>query len=268
MKPPRAFTLVELLVTIGVIGLLVAILLPTIGRARRSADSSACLSNLRGWSQAFSMYHTDHRGRYPIDWGNHPPAGSGQGTWMRVMSQYYQNLDRFRLCPSADQPLGSFGSPTFAAWGPIPASQGFLFDPNDAGSYGINHWINDLPRSGPFVNGWRGRPDLQWRRVGGHRGKPSNAPLIGDCEWYGGSPFDLASGLTFGAVPAVENALFKRYYGSNLWLYDMARFAMNRHGKGINMAFEDGSVRFVTKPELWTLHWYRGFRPAKVTLPF
>jgi prepilin-type processing-associated H-X9-DG protein len=52
------------------------------------------------------------------------------------------------------------------------------------------------------------------------------------------------------------------------WNYDIARFTMNRHNRGINMAFEDGSVRHIDKAELWTLNWYKGFRPANVKVPF
>ena len=80
---------------------------------------------------------------------------------------------------------------------------------------------------------------------------------------------DLASNTSYGAVPSVENALYKKTYGTaNMWNYDLARFAMNRHDRGINMAFEDGSVRHIDKAELWKLNWYRGFRPAQVIVPF
>jgi hypothetical protein len=238
------------------------------GKARKSADSVTCMAHLRGWAQAISIYTTENRSRYWIDWGNSPPPGTGQGTWMRVLSSYYRNLEQFRLCPSAEDPSGTWGSTTTSAWGPIPQSAGFLFDPKDFGSYGINHWINDLPRTGSFSGGWHNRPDLQWRRSG-NAGKPSDSPIIGDCEWYGGAPFDLASNTTYGAVPSVENALYNKTYGAaNMWNYDMARFCMNRHDRGINMAFEDGSVRHIDKPGLWLLNWYKGFRPAKVTVPF
>ena len=70
-------------------------------------------------------------------------------------------------------------------------------------------------------------------------------------------------------MPTVENSLYKQTHGMPAsWHYDMARFAMNRHNRGINMAFEDGSVRHVEKQELWTLNWYKGFRPSRVTVPF
>ncbi|CAN5485998.1 DUF1559 domain-containing protein [soil metagenome] len=264
----RAFTLVELLVVIGIIAIMIAILLPSLSKARQAAQSVTCMSNLRGWAQSITIYTTENRGRYWIDWGNYPPAGTGQGTWMRVLSSYYRNVDRFRLCPSAADATKTYGSTTFTAWGPIPQSAGFLFDPSDSGSYGVNCWINDLPKTGAFINGWRNRPDLQWRRVGA-AGKNTQSPLIGDCEWYGGNPMDLASGQTMGVITPIENALFRAYYGMpQSWNYDMARYAMNRHSRGINMAFEDGSVRHVDKAELWTLNWYKGFRPAKVSVPF
>ena len=61
-----AFTLVELLVVIGIIAVLVGILLPTLGRARESANAVKCMANLRQLGQAMVMYAGEFKGSLPI----------------------------------------------------------------------------------------------------------------------------------------------------------------------------------------------------------
>lgn len=61
----RGFTLVELLVVIGIIALLISVLLPALNKARSAAEATACLANLRTIGQMVSMYQTQNRGCMP-----------------------------------------------------------------------------------------------------------------------------------------------------------------------------------------------------------
>jgi prepilin-type N-terminal cleavage/methylation domain-containing protein/prepilin-type processing-associated H-X9-DG protein len=129
-RTKRAFTLVELLVVIGIIAVLISVLLPSLSKARRDANRAKCLANLRSMQVAQALYAAENRG-YLIQ------AGMGHGgmhaneelTWFNVLERYGSNKLLPR-CPADDSPF----------WiEPLVTANGETFRRT---SYGINDFLD------------------------------------------------------------------------------------------------------------------------------
>lgn len=243
----KGFTLIELLVVVSIIALLMAILIPTLTRARKYARAVGCTANLRHWGLMLMMYAQDNKSSLTTGW-------NGGTMWMVDLLPYYQGTNEICLCPAAKKFLyeipGNIPG-TFTAWGKYGEPDYFngWIPPwgykGQYGSFGINGWVHN-----PLDKGAQGTYDISlgsrtlfWRTINVMRA--SEIPAFGDCMWDGTGPLQTDS------PPAAEG---QQLQGSN-----MSVFCLNRHTGNMNMTFLDASVRKVALKQLWKLKWHKEY---------
>ncbi|QNN21272.1 prepilin-type N-terminal cleavage/methylation domain-containing protein [Planctomycetales bacterium ZRK34] len=234
----RGFTLIELLVVVSIIALLIAILLPSLSKARQTAKSVVCASQLRGLGFAWLSYMQESNYRaYKY------PGSSNEAFdhfWMAIIERYTTNVDGLRVCPEAREMSAEtwgWGAATIS-WSGEHHPAGFWIHNAEGdyhfGSYAINGWMYD-----GWVKGESYRSFLE-------PGVPTyNAPMFIDSAWVDVWPRDTD-------LPAVDR--IDPYHGGN-WSTGMPRVTIDRHDFGVNVVFHDGSTRYVKLPELWSLNW-------------
>jgi prepilin-type N-terminal cleavage/methylation domain-containing protein/prepilin-type processing-associated H-X9-DG protein len=250
MKRRHAFTLVELLVVIAVIALLIAILLPSLARAKKQARSAICLVNVRALAQATRIYVQE--------WDKIITGGGHSGVYGVFDYQlfggdlpkttYYNNnhgrrdsIDKVRWCPET-QVVGDRVTGTATTQWNCESKY-----PNSTGSYGFNGWLYDPHDSAAAKlagSTWVQSSVFTFRRITSE----SAVPMFSDANWHDfwPTPADAAPASLQDPGPTSIS-------GSAAAGLDRA--CMDRHSRAVNVSFVDGHAEHVKLGELWDLQW-------------
>jgi len=102
-KRRAGFTVIELLVVVGLVTALIALLIPMLSKARASSQSVTCLANLRHITLAFNLYAGDNRQQFPL------PSDVSKQSWETVLRAYLSAREVYH-CPSDGGVFEQYGS--------------------------------------------------------------------------------------------------------------------------------------------------------------
>ena len=240
MYKQNGYTLIELLVTISVIGGLMGILLPAVQCVRKQAYSMGCRSNQRQWGIAFTMDEepASYLDRFQPFLRTYVDYDRMDGNALRA------DANDIYLCPSAKK----LGRPVPSLAPDYLNLQAWDGSKSSAWAY---KFMEEIFISSYSVNTMH--EIIQYRGVISEE-ITSEVPILFDCT------FRLTGLLECDDPPPQYDDMPRA-----IPTYKETRacgICIDRHHGGINILFKDGAVRKVGLKELWTLRWHEQYNKA------